>query len=64
MIIAPWSTHLSITFLFSGSDGVSFGPPGISTCVIHYTALYAIRVQLVDVCDLLIGIVYRMDHGS
>ena len=42
MIMAPWLTHLSITFLFSGSDGVSFGPPGISTCVIdscHYITL-------------------------
>ena len=32
MIIAPWSTHLSITFFFSGSVGVNLGPPGISTC--------------------------------
>ena len=42
MIMAPWLTHLSITFLFSGSDGVSFGPPGISTCVMdscHYITL-------------------------
>ena len=33
IIIAPWLTHFSITFFFSGSLGVSFGPPGISTCV-------------------------------
>ena len=32
MIIAPRSTHLSITFFFSGSVGVNLGPPGISTC--------------------------------
>ena len=33
IIMAPWLTHFSITFFFSGSLGVSFGPPGISTCV-------------------------------
>ena len=33
IIMAPWLIHFSITFFFSGSVGVSFGPPGISTCV-------------------------------
>ena len=33
IIMAPWLTHFSITFFFSGSLGVSFGPPGISTWI-------------------------------
>ena len=34
IIMAPWLIHFSITFFFSGSVGVSFGPPGISTWIV------------------------------
>ena len=37
IIMAPWLTHFSITFFFSGSVGVSFGPPGISTWMMFVT---------------------------
>ena len=64
MIMAPWLTHFSITFFFSGSVGVSFGPPGISTCVfVRKMVIIANKyheVNLVDVDNLLVGLIDRV----
>ena len=65
MIIAPWSTHLSITFLFSGSDGVNLGPPGISTCE-NICFWFGKKVEddklgnLVNIGNLLMGLIDRV----
>ena len=64
MIIAPWSTHLSITFFFSGSVGVNLGPPGISTCENRFLVLQKVEddklVNLVNIGNLLMGLIDRM----
>ena len=57
MVIAPWSTHLSITFFFSGSLGVNFGPPGISTWM---PEVEDGETSLVNVENLLMGLVDRV----
>ena len=68
MIMAPWFTHFSITFFFSGSFGVSFGPPGISTCVSWPHIDIAVGDDadkedvdhLVNVDNLLMGLIDRV----
>ena len=64
MVIAPWSTHLSITFFFSGSLGVNFGPPGINTWMVM-VIIRSLEVEdgetsLVNVENLLMGLVDRV----
>lgn len=62
MVIAPWSTHLSITFFFSGSLGVNFGPPGISTWMVIIRSLEVEDgdTNLINVENLLMGLVDRV----